>query len=232
MKTLDRISDGVKLVEIVLMWATAMVQTVSQRVSFDEFITGYPENLEQRYELHEGVIVEMPKPKGKHSEIAGFLNGSLFVEVIRLKLPYFIPKECILRSLDGESGYEPDVIVLDRQGVSNEPRWVNESIITSGASIRLVVEVVSTNWQDDYLTKLRDYEALGISEYWVVDYLGLGGRLHIGYPKQPTFSIYRLVEGEYEVQRFQRGDRLISPNFPELNLLVSTVFAAEKDVDF
>jgi Uma2 family endonuclease len=203
-----------------------MVLAVSQKVSFDEFIEWYPENSEHHYELREGVIVEMPKPRGKHSEIAGFLNGSLFVEITRLKLPYFIPKECIVKSVDGESGYEPDVIVLDRQAIAQEPRWERESIITLGASVRLVVEVVSTNWQDDYLTKLRDYEALGIEEYWVVDYLGLGGRLHIGYPKQPTFSVYRLVEGEYEVQRFCDRDRMISPTFPDLQLPVADVFAA------
>ena len=177
-----------------------MVQAVSQRISFDEFIESYPENSEHRYELHEGVIVEMPLT-GKHSEIAGFIGGFLFVELARLKLPYFIPKECIVKSQDGESGYEPDAIVLDRQAVSSEPRWAKESIITLGTSVRLVVEVVSSNCQDDYLTKLRDYEALGIAEYWVVDYLGLGGRLHIGYPKQPTFSVYTLVDGEYEGKR-------------------------------
>lgn len=203
-----------------------MVQAVSQRISFDEFIESYPENSEHRYELHEGAIVEMPKPTGKHSEIAGFIAGLLFVELARLKLPYFIPRECIVKSQDGESGYEPDAIVLDRQAVSSEPRWAKESIITLGTSVRLVVEVVSTNWQDDYLTKLRDYEALGIAEYWVVDYLGLGGRLHIGYPKQPTFSVYTLVDGEYEVQRFRAGDRIISPTFSALTLSTEDVFAA------
>ena len=201
-------------------------QAVSQRISFEEFIAWYPENSEQRYELHEGVIVEMPKPKGKHSEIAGFLNVELGITIRQLKLPYFVPRECIVRSVDGESGYEPDVIVLDRQAVSNEPRWAGESIITSGASVRLMIEVVSSNWRDDYLTKLRDYEALGIPEYWVVDYLGLGGRLHIGYPKQPTLSVYTLVEGEYEVQRFHAGEPILSQAFPNLHLSAADVFAA------
>ncbi len=205
-----------------------MVQAVSQRVSFDEFIEWYPEHSEHRYELHEGAIVEMPKPRGKHSEIAGFLGGSLFTDLTRLKLPYLIPRECIVKSADGESGYEPDVIVLDKQALSQEPRWERESIIALGASVRLIVEVVSTNWQDDYLTKLRDYEALGIGEYWVADYLGLGGRLHIGYPKQPTFSIYTLIDGEYEVQRFRVGERIISPAFPDLFLAVEDVFGTRQ----
>ena len=203
-----------------------MVQAVSQKVSFDRFIEQYPENSEHHYELHEGVIVEMPKPRGKHSEIAGFLSLELGITIRSSNFSYFLPRESIVKSVDGESGYEPDVIVLDRAAIAHEPRWERESVITLGASVRLVVEVVSTNWQDDYLTKLRDYEALGIGEYWVVDYLGLGGRLHIGYPKQATFSVYKLIEGEYEVQQFHVGEQILSPTLTDLNLSVADVFAA------
>jgi Uma2 family endonuclease len=102
-----------------------------------------------------------------------------------------------------------------------------------GKSIKLIVEVVSTNWRDDYALKMTDYEALGIQEYWTIDYAGLGGRQFIGNPKQPTFSVYTLIDGEYEVQRFREGDpcgiceaaRIFSPAFPELNLTVDQVFA-------
>jgi Uma2 family endonuclease len=121
---------------------------------------------------------------------------------------------------------EPDGIVLDRHGVQNEPLWEKSSVITQGASVRLVIEVTSTNWQDDYLLKLGDYERLGIPEYWIVDYLGLGGRLHIGYPKRPTLSIYHLVDGEYDVQRFTDNEVLVSPTFPELSLTAAQLFAA------
>jgi nicotinamidase-related amidase len=77
-----------------------------------------------------------------------------------------------------------------------------------------VVEVVSTNWQNDYARKVEDYEALGISEYWIVDYLGLGGKRYIGSPKQPVITIYQLVEGTYQGQQFRKSDRLISQTFP------------------
>lgn len=204
----------------------AITKPQTKPVTFDDFIAWYPENSEHRYELHEGVIVEMPKPKGKHSEVAGFLNLEAGIACRNAQLPYFIPRESIVKSVDNESGYEPDVIVLDREAMLLEPRWERESIITIGSSIRLIVEVVSTNWQDDYLTKLRDYEALGIQEYWIVDYLGLGGRLHIGYPKRPTFSVYQLVEGEYEVQRFPEDSKIVSPTFAELNLTSDQVFRA------
>jgi Uma2 family endonuclease len=203
-----------------------MTQALTKQVTFDEFIAWYPESSDRHYELHDGGIVEMPKPTGKHSEIAGFINGSLFIEIIRLSIPCFIPKECVIKSVNTDSGYEPDVIVIDRQAVRDEPRWKKESIITRGTSVRLVVEVVSTNWSDDYALKLEDYESLGIPEYWIVDYLGLGGRRFIGNPKQPTISIYQLIEGEYQVRQFRGNNCIQSLAFPELNLTAEQIFQA------
>ncbi|WP_446861008.1 Uma2 family endonuclease [Phormidesmis sp. 146-20] len=202
------------------------MQALQQPISFDEFIAWYPENSDTRYELRNGVIVEMPKARGKHSDIGGFLSGSLFVEINQSKLPYFIPKECVVRSEDGESGYEPDVIVLNRQTIDNDPRWAKESVITQGRSAVLAIEIVSTNWRDDYHKKFADYEALGIAEYWIVDYLGLGGRRYIGSPKQPTLSVYQLVEGEYEEQQFRGNATIASSTFPNLTLTAEQIFAA------
>jgi Uma2 family endonuclease len=198
----------------------------STPVSFDDFIEWLPESSENRYELHRGVIKEMPKPRGKHSKVAGFAVKKLNYAIDEAQLPWFIPKECIVRSADGLSGYEPDVIVLDEPALADEPLWESGSILTLGKSIKLIVEVVSTNWQDDYLTKLRDYEALGIQEYWAIDYAALGGRQFIGNPKHPTFSVYTLGDGEYDVQRFTAGDRIISPTFPDLALTAAQFFAA------
>jgi Uma2 family endonuclease len=50
-----------------------MTQAILKPVTFDEFIDWYPENSENRYELHNGAIVQMPKATGEHSEVAGFL---------------------------------------------------------------------------------------------------------------------------------------------------------------
>jgi len=138
------------------------------------------------------------------------------------QLPSFIPKECVVKPAR-ESSYEPDVIVLDKIGVTdNEPRWERESIITLGTNIRLVIEVVSTNWSDHYALKLEDYEAMGIPEYWIVDYLGLGGKRYIGNPNLPTFSVYQLINGVYQGKQFREDDRIESPTFPDLNLTVSS----------
>jgi Uma2 family endonuclease len=203
-----------------------MIQAIPKAVTFDEFATWYPENSEHRYELHNGVSVEMPLATGEHSDVAGFISGELFLEIRRCQLPYLVPKECLIKSINDRSGYLPDVIILDRLALENESRWKKESIITMGSSIRLVIEVVSTNWRDDYGYKLIDYEALGISEYWIVDYIGLGGRRYIGNPKRPTLSVYELVDGEYQVKQFRESDRIESPTFPELSLTAQQVFSA------
>ena len=203
-----------------------MIQTISKQVNFDEFISWYPEKSESCYELHNRIIVEMPKPTGKHSEIAGFLAAELNFAIRQHQLPYFIPKECVIKSDSDRSGYEPGLIVLDRQTITSDPRWERESIITVGNSVRLVIEVVSTNWRTDYDRKLVDYETLGISEYWIVDYLGLGGKRHIGDPKQPTVSVYSLVEDEYQVSQFRLGEVIKSPTLKDLNLTAEQVFTA------
>jgi Uma2 family endonuclease len=203
-----------------------MIQLLPKLVTFAEFVAWYPEGTEQRYELHDGAIVEMPKPTGKHSKIAGFLIAELNLIIRQFQLPYFIPKACVIKTLD-ESGYEPDVVVLDETAIADEPFWEKDSVITRAATIKLLVEVVSTNWRDDYLTKLADYEELGIPEYWVVDYLGLGGRRFIDNPKQPTFSVYELVEREYQVSQFSEVAKIQSPTFATLNLAAEQVFAGK-----
>ncbi len=177
-------------------------------MSFDEFMAWYPENSEKQYELRRGVVVEIPKRRGKHSRLAGDLAYDLGTAIRQENQPYFIPKECIVK-VANDTGYEPDIIVLDEIALADELRWERESIVTSSQSIKLVVEVVSTNWRDDYLIKLADYEALGIQEYWIVDYLGIGGRRYIGSPKQPTFTVCTLVEGEYELKQFRENDPII-----------------------
>jgi Uma2 family endonuclease len=201
-------------------------QSETKLYTFDEFIEWYPENSEVRYELHDGIIVEMPKPRGKHSRLAGWVieRLSIIIREIGKGDIWFIPKECIVRPYRDRSGYEPDIIVLDQETIGSQTRWETESIIENATSVKLIVEVVSTNWQDDYYDKLRDYEAMGIPEYWILDYAALGGRDFIGYPKQPTIFVCELMDGEYVKTACRKTDRIISPTFPQLNLTAQQVF--------
>jgi Uma2 family endonuclease len=203
-----------------------MIQALAKTelVTFAEFAEWKPEN--KFYELHNGVIVEMPQPTGDHEDIGSFLGEAITAEYLRLNLPYRIPKTVLVKPPSAESAYDPDVLVLNRSNLVNEPLWKKSATVVQGSSIAVVIEVVSTNWRDDYLTKLKEYEEMGIPEYWIVDYLGIGGRRFIGNPKQPTILVHELIDGEYQVTAFRGDERVISPTFPELNLTANQIFQA------
>jgi Uma2 family endonuclease len=202
-------------------------------MSFKEFIALKPDD--KAYELYEGIAFEM-QPVGQHEEIVGFLTVNIAIEVGRLALPYLLPKQALIKAppqvkslgFEAESAYCPDVLLVRRSALPEEPLWSSASTLTKGSSLALVVEVVSTNWRIDYGNKLNDYEALGISEYWIIDYLPLGGRRVIGEPRVPTVSVHRLVDGEFVLGRFQGNEPIISGVFPEINLTANQIFSADR----
>lgn len=204
-----------------------MIQLLPKLLTFDEFISWYPENSELKYELHDGIIIEMPKPKGKHSTLTGSLIEQLLITIRQMGKggTWIIPRESIIKPIHEKSGYEPDIIVLNQEALKAESRWESESIIQNPDSVKLIVEVISTNWRDDYYNKLRDYEEMGIQEYWIVDYAALGARKFIGNPKQPTIFVCNLVNEEYQMNPFTKNIPLVSPTFPEFNLSPEEIFA-------
>ena len=203
-----------------------MTQALPKLVNFEEFVEWLPENSAVRYELHNLNIIEIVQPVGEHEEVKGFLNVEIAVQIKHLKLPYGIPNQAIVRPPEKDSGYFPDVLVLNRANLVNETLWQKQSVLSLDASIPLVIEVVSTNWRDDYYLKYADYEEMAIPEYWIVDYAALGGRSFIGNPKQPTISVCNLVDGEYQVLKFRENDRIVSPTFSDLNLTANQIFGA------
>ncbi|MFN5873558.1 MAG: Uma2 family endonuclease [Aphanizomenon sp.] len=203
-----------------------MIQTLTKIVTFEEFVNSLPDNSDIRYELHHGEIVKMAQPVGDHEEVKGFLGVEIPFEIKRMGLSYVIPNQVIVRPEGKDSGYFPDLLVLNRDHLANEPLWKKQSVISNGISIPLIIEIVSTNWRDDYYVKYADYEEMGISEYWIVDYAALGGRNFIGNPKQPTISVCNLVDEEYQISRFRDDERVISQTFPELNLTANQILKA------
>ncbi|MBN3951733.1 MAG: Uma2 family endonuclease [Nostoc sp. NMS7] len=204
-----------------------MVQSAPKVLTVDEFISCYGEC--DRYELIDGELIEM-EPTGQHEQVSAFIGRKLNVEIDRQDLSYFIPHRCLIKLLGTQTAFRPDAIVLDQTQLINEPLWQQQPVITSGNSIKLIAEVVSTNWQNDYARKVEDYALLGVTEYWIVDYLGIDGREYIGKPKQPTVTICTLIEDEYQKHLFQNNDQLISSIFPNLQLTAQQIFTAGRSV--
>ena len=195
-------------------------------LSFNEFLTRY--GGDNRYELIDGEIFDL-EPTGQHEEVAAFITTKVCVQIDNAELPWFVLQRALFRPGNtGTTAFRPDVVVVDRKELVNEPLWPEQSTLTRGSSIKFVAEVVSSNWQNDYARKVEDYATLGITEYWIADYAGLGGVRHIGKPKQPTLSVCTLVDGDYEIQLFQGEQTVVSSTFPDLNLTVKQVLTPNK----
>jgi len=153
-------------------------------------------------------------------------SNTLYQDTI-VSCPYrirFIPRTCIVSPFtDAATARRPDVVVLDETALVNEPLGEREPVITLGTSIKLVVEVVSTNWETDYARKVEEYALLGIPEYWIVDYRGLGGVAFIGRPKQPTITVCQLVDEDYVQQQYRLGEPIVSPMLPGLAFKLDNV---------
>lgn len=75
-------------------------------------------------------------------------------------------------------------MVLKTEWLANEPYWEPAFTIMQGETAVLGVEVVSTNWHDDYDRKFKAYQELGIAEYWIVDYKPFARSI-----KHPTLTV-------------------------------------------
>ncbi|NDJ24195.1 Uma2 family endonuclease [Nostoc sp. B(2019)] len=196
-----------------------------KKLTFEEFLEQYPDGC-GIYELVDGEIVQVEATRA-HKNIARYLVKSFDQEIDRLELDYIVDKDVIFRTRTAqgrEQGRNPDVSVVSAS------LW-NSNVLAYGAltePIQLAVEVVSTNWEDDYVDKLGEYQQLGIFEYWIVDYLAIASRSYLGNPKVPSVFVYQLVDGQYQVQQYKGSDRIISPTFPELAITVEQVLAASK----
>ncbi|MCC3591086.1 Uma2 family endonuclease [Microcoleus sp. PH2017_28_MFU_U_A] len=200
---------------------TATPTQLKQNLTFEQFVKQLPDE-DGRYELVNGEIVRI-LPIRLHETLAEFLSDSFKDEVKRLKLNYWVSGRFMVRTLTSngrEQGRHPDVSVI------NKTLWESQPFAYSAITepLQLVVEVVSTNWEDDYIDKLDEYQRLGISEYWIVDYLALGSRDYLGNPKVPTVFVYLLDEnGVYQMTAFRGNERIISRTFPELALTAEQV---------
>jgi len=105
----------------------------------------------------------------------------------------------------------PDVVVFTQQQCQ-EIR--GKSAVLTSAPL-LVVEVVSSGEEQidrDYRQKRAEYEALGISEYWIVKLFS------------ESISIVKLVKGKYRETVFEKEDSIASQIFSQIDLTVRDIF--------
>jgi len=196
---------------------------IRPRVSFEEYID-FCAQTDEQWELVRGQLHRMNPPTVLHYRIAKFLERVLDQAIE----DYLDPDEWETfrdagQRTEDDSSRRPDITIVSREEAD---KLLNQTAVFQSPSL-LVVEIVSpSSASEDYEEKLKEYQALEIGEYWVVDYEALGAAKHIGFPKAPTLTIYTLLDGQYQAKRF-RGDQLIeSPTFRDLYLTANQVFSA------
>jgi Uma2 family endonuclease len=119
----------------------------------------------KRYQVIEGVLVEMPSPTSLHQILAGefllalniALNGSVFKVLHRVDIAL------------GSTHLDSSRVVLQPDLVALQLPISSQSLCYLGAPL-WVLEVVSpTTYHQDHVVKLHLYEKYGIGEYWLVN---------------------------------------------------------------
>lgn len=204
-----------------------MYATTTKILTFEEFLA-WDDGSARDFELLDGVPVPLSEPNANYEDLIQRLCAYLETHCAQENLPYVSrqSKQVRLKTQLGEKekSRKVDIVIFAQE------EWQRMKGNSSSAAAYIpppgVIEVVSTNWKDDYLTKLAEYEDLGVLEYIIVDYAAYGGIRFIGSPKQPTITIYQLEQGEYLAGKIFRGhDRLESWLFPTLTLTAEQIFA-------
>jgi Uma2 family endonuclease len=203
---------------------TLTTDRFQQKLTLAQFVERLPDR-EGRYELVNGEIMRILATR-QHEDIADFIARQFDKEVEKLNLNYRVSGRIVIgtETKDGiEQGRNPDVSVVDKS-VWQSNRSAYSALFEP---LEIAVEVVSTNWEDDYVDKLDEYQRFGIREYWIVDYLAIASRSYLGNPKVPAVFVYLLDENGVYCSQIYRGDnRIISATFPELNLTAEQILNA------
>ena len=191
--------------------------TAQQRMTLEEYLD-YNDGTDTRYELEDGILVDMSGEYPLNSCIAIFVLGYLLQEIgIPLKL-LVIGHQIEVRSSHATCR-QPDLMVHTPESDAAILSGVRVLKLGTPAPL-LVVEVASSTLTDgrsrkrDYEYKPREYADRGISEMWIVD------------PDRLWVQVGTLTDGAYQFETFT-GEQLIkSPTFPLLNLTAVQVLTA------
>jgi Uma2 family endonuclease len=182
--------------------------TTPRPMTFEDYLL-YDDGSDKRYELVDGVLVEMGAESPLNIDIGSFL----FAMFLQFVPSYLIHKGTEIETPQGSATSRyPDLMVLT-EACAAALVGKKRSIITADMpSPAIVIEVVSPgdedskNYERDYESKPREYADRGIPEYWIVD------------PDRAWVRVLVLQGGTYQVTEFRGSQSIVSPTFPALRL--------------
>lgn len=195
---------------------TVAKSAASQTMTLEEYLA-YDNGTDTRYELVDGILVDMGAESDINVMIAGFLVSVLL---------QYRPHYCIRRGTELEvSGSAantryPDLMVLTEAAVAALSGKKRSLVRLDMPAPALVVEVVSSSDTDkdsrdrDYVEKRQEYAQRGIPEYWIID------------PIAEKVLVLTLADKTYQERTFTGDERLASPSLPKLNLTAQQALTA------
>jgi Uma2 family endonuclease len=172
-------------------------------VSWDDFLTWLDEDIWA--EWVDGEIIKMSPAAAAHQRLGGFLYALLRIFIERHRLGELFQAPFLMRLPTRPSGREPDLLFV----ASEHEQRVKETYLDGPAD--LVVEIVSPESKvRDRVEKLREYEAAGITEYWLLD--------------QPQYEALFYVlgaNGRYQLQSVSEDGIYASTVLPGFRLRVN-----------
>jgi Uma2 family endonuclease len=196
---------------------TTMTQSKVRFASFEEYLT-YDDGTENRYELVNGELFELPPESPENDFIANHLFLLMAASGVSPRL--IRPGKCeiqvpVLQLGDAANRY-PDLVVLRSEHLDRMGRRL--TITLEMPPPQMVVEVVSPGRQNhdrDYNNKLAQYQAIGVDEYWIVD------------PSQQLITVFKLeTDGYVKVGEFREGAIVPCATCPALQLTAVQVLSA------
>ncbi len=192
-----------------------MTVATDRKMTIEEYLD-YDDGTDTRYELVDGVLVEMSAEHPLNPQIAVFLMFA-FARLGISERNLIIGHQVGVSS-SRATARQPDLMVH-----SDESR---AAIREDGRILRanrpaplLVVEVASSSTTDrkscirDYEEKAAEYAERLIPEYWIVD------------PDRSWVMVGTLVEGLYKFETFTGDSTVISPTFPALTLTAEQILS-------
>ncbi len=189
-----------------------MIQVKSKFQSFEDYLS-YDDGTEHLYELYNGELIKMSPESGKNIEIATFL----LIQFAQLLGYRRVRGQGLELEVRGEPRNRyPDLTIIREEHIEQLAKRNTIRLFMSPPL--LVVEVVSSGELQrdrDYVAKRLQYQDCGIPEYWIVD------------PQIKQILVLELKDNLYiEVGTFSGDDLILSPQFSQLHLPVSSVFEA------
>ncbi len=158
--------------------------TTAEKISFEEFLRRYDG---RHAEWIDGEVELMTPPSILHQKLLGFLHLLLvtFCDYRSLGTVLLAPVAMKIQAGERERGREPDLIFVNAEHADR----IKESFVDGPAD--LAVEIISPESSDrDRGAKFSEYEAGGVTEYWLIDPL----RKEVAFYQLGADRLYHRIE--------------------------------------